>query len=79
MICPIKYVFQIKQDFNVGVFNMIIGINESKTYKNVCENDYVWKPAKCNCEIGKYLASIKDDSAICDKVIESYVERKKFN
>ena len=46
----------------------------------VCENDYVWKPAKCNCGIGKYLASIKDDSAIiCDKVIESYVERNKFN
>ena len=42
--------------------------------------DYVWKPAKCNCGIGKYLASIKDDSAIiCDKVIESYVERNKFN
>ena len=33
----------------------------------VCENDYVWKLAKCNCDIGKYLASIKDDSAIiCD-------------
>ena len=52
--------FQIKQDLSVGVFNMIIGINESKTlYKNVCENDYLWKSAKCNCEIGKYLASIK--------------------
>ena len=31
-----------------------------------------WYPATCNCENGKYLASIMDDSAImCDEVIES--------
>ena len=24
----------------------------------------VWKPAQCNCESGKYLASIMDDSVI---------------
>ena len=31
MIYLIKYVFQIKQDLNLSVFNMITGINESKT------------------------------------------------
>ena len=39
---------------------------------HVCEKSYVWNPATCSCESGKYLASIMDDSAIiCDKVIES--------
>ena len=45
--------------------------------KNVCEN---WNPAACNCENGKYLASIMDDSAvICDEVVESYEEETNFN
>ena len=30
----------------------------------MCEKDYVWNPAICNCENGKYLASVIDDSAI---------------
>ena len=35
--------------------------------------DYVWNPATCNCENGKYLVSIMDNSAIrCYKIIESY-------
>ena len=39
------------------------------------ENDYVWNPARCNCENGKSLASIKDDStSIWDEVINSYDE-----
>ena len=30
-------------------------------------------PATCNCENGKYLASIMDDSVItCNEVIETY-------
>ena len=38
---------------------------------HICEKDYVWNPATCNCENGKYLASIMDDSVIkCDEVIE---------
>ena len=42
---------------------------------DVCEKDYVWNPATCSCENGKYLTSIMDDSAIiCDEVIESYDE-----
>ena len=45
---------------------------------HICEKDYVWKPATCNCENGKYLASIIDASAIiCDEVIESYHEEIK--
>ena len=86
MIYLTKYVFQIKQDLNINVFNMLTGINESKTltkhisckYKcksygtncdsnqwwhndkcqceckkcHVCEKDYVWNPATCNCENG---------------------------
>ena len=38
---------------------------------NICENDYVWNPVTCNCENGKYLASIMDDSKIiiCNEVI----------
>ena len=42
------------------------------------KKDYVWNPAKCNSEIGKYLASIMDDSMIkCDEVINSYDEKIK--
>ena len=38
---------------------------------NVCEKDCVWNPATYNCENGKYLASIMDDSAIMyDEIIE---------
>ena len=36
-----------------------------------CEKDYVWNPATCNCENGKYLANIIGDSTIiCDEVME---------
>ena len=47
---------------------------------NVCEKDYVWNPATCSCENGKYLASVMDVSVImCDEVIESYNEETNFN
>ena len=37
---------------------------------HICEYIY---PATCNCENGKYLASIMDDSVItCNEVIEIY-------
>ena len=43
---------------------------------HVCEKDYAWNPATCNCENGKYLARIVDDSAImCDEVIEETVPK----
>ena len=39
----------------------------------IFEKIYIWNPAKCNCENGKYLASIMDDSVITsDEIIESY-------
>ena len=94
------------EDLNLSMFNMITGMNESKTLtkhiscecksrfdgrkcnsnqwwnnskcrceckkRHVCEKDYVSNPATCNCENGKYLASIMDDSAIiCDEVIHA--------
>ena len=75
------------EDLNLNVFNMITGINESKTStkhdkcqceckkRHICEKDYAWNPDTCNWESGEYLASIMDDSAImCDEVIESYKE-----
>ena len=44
----------------------------------MCEKDYVWNPATCNCENGKYLVSIMDDSTIiCDEIIKSYDEEIK--
>ena len=40
---------------------------------HICEKDYLWNPAACNYENGKYLASSMDDSAfMCDEVIKSY-------
>ena len=44
----------------------------------VREKDYVLNPAPWNCENGKYLASMMDDSAItCDEIIESCDEETK--
>ena len=91
------------EDLNLSIFNMITGINESKTLKknisckwkckfdgrksnsdhwwkndkcryeykkcHVCEKDYIWNPATCSCQNGKYLASFIDDSATaCDEL-----------
>ena len=48
--------------------------------RHLCEKDYVWNPGTCNCENGKYLASIMDDSSImCNEIIESYKEETNFN
>ena len=41
----------------------------------ICEKDYIWNPATCSCENGKYLTSINDNSVItCDEIIDSEVE-----
>ena len=40
------------EDLSLIVSNMITGI---------CEKDYVWNTAICNCKNGKYLASIMND------------------
>ena len=43
---------------------------ECKIY-HICEKYYIWNPATCNCKIGKYFASIIDDSVIkCDEIID---------
>ena len=45
---------------------------------HICETDYAWDSAACNCENGKYLASIMYDSKIvCDKVLD--VKETNFN
>ena len=42
------------------------------------QKDYVWDPAMCNCENGKYLVNIMDDSTIiCDEVLKLYDEEIK--
>ena len=59
-----------------------IMINFDVSVKNVVyvKKDNVWNPATCNCENGKYLASIMYDSAImCDEIIELYEEETNFN
>ena len=39
---------------------------------SLCEKDYVFNPAACTCENGKYLGSILGDSAItCHETIET--------
>ena len=39
---------------------------------HICEKDYIWNPATCSCEIGKYLASIVGDSVITfDEIIDA--------
>ena len=42
---------------------------------HLCQKDYVWNSTTCNCENGKYLASIMYNlGIICDEVIKSYIE-----
>ena len=50
MIYLIKYAFQIKQKIQIWVFNMITGINESKTLtKDIsCECKCKFDGRKCN-------------------------------
>ena len=45
---------------------------------HVCEKDYVWNPAACNCENGKYLANIADDSALMYWNYRVIIGRNKF-
>ena len=54
---------------NVIQINVGITINVDVRVKNLLyvKKNYIWNPATCNCENGKYLASIMNDSAItCD-------------
>ena len=58
---------------NVIQINGVTMINVDVSTKNVMyvNKNYVWNPATCSCENGKYIGSIMDDSAIiCDKAID---------
>ena len=48
-----------------------VSVNIQKNIK--CEKkNYIWNPAACSCENGKYLESIIDDSVItCDEIINA--------
>ena len=61
------------KDFNLSVFNMIKGINESKTFTNdlsceckckfngrKCNSDQWWNNDKCRCEYKKHQICEKD-------------------
>ena len=56
---------------SVSQTNDGITINVELSVKNIYVKNIVWNPVTCNCESGKYLASIMDDSVItCYEVIE---------
>ena len=39
---------------------------------HICEKVYIWNPATCSCENGKYLASTVDNSVTtCDEIIDA--------
>ena len=46
---------------------------------HLCEKDYVWNPATCNCNNVKYLAIIRNESVMitCNEVLD--VEETNFN
>ena len=60
----VENVIQIKSGITINV-----GASVKK--HRACEKDYIWNPATCSCENGKYLASITDNSmTACDEIIE---------
>ena len=62
---------------NVSQINGGITINEYKKY-HISEKDHIWNPSTCDCENGKYLTIIMNDSTIiCDEVTDSYDEEIK--
>ena len=64
---------------NESQINGGITINVDVSVKNIIYvKKIVLNPATCNCENGKYLASIMDDSGIiCDGIID--VKERNFN
>ena len=58
-----------------------VGAKENITIQRkhcMCKKIYIWNPATCTCKIGKYLASIIDDSVnTCDEIID--VEAKSYD
>ena len=48
----------------------------------MCKRDYIYNPATCSCETGKYVGSIIDDlvitsDEIIDAVVKSYDKETK--
>ena len=77
--CEYKYKFGRRNCNSDQWWNNYKCSRESKK-REKCEKEYIWNSAACNCENGKHLASIMEDSAImCDEIIESYEEEKKIN
>ena len=65
---------------NVSQINGGITINVDMSIKkyHICEKDHIWNPSTCDCENGKYLTIIMNDSTIiCDEVTDSYDEEIK--
>ena len=50
MICWVEYVFQIKQDVNLNVFNMVTRINGSETLTEhiLCKCKCKFNGSECN-------------------------------
>ena len=60
-----------------GGITISVDVNVKKK-QYICEKDYVWNSATCNCDNGKYLASSIDDSMItCPEVMKSCEEEIK--
>ena len=58
----------------------MINADESVKKHHVCKKDYIWDPATCSCQDGKYLATIMDNSAIiCDEIINVNAKAKSKN
>ena len=65
---------------NVIQINGGITVNVDVSVKNAMyvKKDYIWNPATCSCENGKYFASIMVDSTItCDDIAKPYTEETK--
>ena len=63
----------LNQKFKSGIS---VTVNVQKIHwkftKIICEKNCIWNPAACNCENGKYVGSIIDDSVvICDQIINT--------
>ena len=64
----VENVIQIKSGITINVGASV----KTKKKHRVCKKDYIWNPASCSCESGKYSTSIIDDSVITfDEIIEA--------
>ena len=61
-----------EQDVNQINGGITISVDASAIKEKVkCEKDFAWNLATCNCENGKHLAYIMDDSTVmCDEAIK---------